>query len=286
MSAFVTYLITGLALGCTFALVASGFVTIHRVTGVVNFAQGAFAVVAGLSAGALLARGLPHGVAEAAAIALAGVVGLVVGVIAIGKRGTSPLASLVITIGLGILIYAIEIIVFGDQPISFPGLPGAVQLGGARILSQYFLVIAVALVTFAALGVFFDRTYLGKALTACASNPYSARLVGLNVTRMGLLAFALGGLLGGLAGVLVTPLQPVAFDSDVALAINGFAAAIFGGLNRPGLALVGGLVLGVAEAFVAGYLNGSYQTEVALTLMLAIMIWQASRKLGVIEETA
>jgi branched-chain amino acid transport system permease protein len=256
MSAFVTYLITGLALGCTFALVASGFVTIHRVTGVVNFAQGAFAVVAGL-------------------IALAGVVGLVVGVIAIGKRGTSPLASLVITLGLGILIYAIEIIVFGDQPISFPGLPGAVQLGGARILSQYFLVIAVALVTFAALGVFFDRTYLGKALTACASNPYSARLVGLNVTRMGLLAFALGGLLGGLAGVLVTPLQPVAFDSDVALAINGFAAAI-----------VGGLVLGVAEAFVAGYLNGSYQTEVALTLMLAIMIWQASRKLGVIEETA
>jgi branched-chain amino acid transport system permease protein len=185
MSAFVTYLITGLALGCTFALVASGFVTIHRVTGVVNFAQGAFAVVAGLSAGALLARGLPHGVAEAAAIALAGVVGLVVGVIAIGKRGTSPLASLVITLGLGILIYAIEIIVFGDQPISFPGLPGAVQLGGARILSQYFLVIAVALVTFAALGVFFDRTYLGKALTACASNPYAARLVGINVTRMG-----------------------------------------------------------------------------------------------------
>jgi branched-chain amino acid transport system permease protein len=286
MSAFVVYLVTGLALGCSFALVASGFVTIHRVTGVVNFAQGAFAVVAGLSAGALLARGLPHGVAEAAAIALAGLVGLVVGVIAIGKPGTSPLASLVITLGLGILIYAIEIIVFGDQPISFPGLPGAVQIGGAPVLSQYFLVIAVALLTFAALGLFFGRTYLGKALTACASNPYAARLVGINVTRMGLVAFALGGLLGGLAGVLVTPLQPVAFDSDVALAINGFAAAIFGGLNRPGLALVGGLVLGVAEAFVAGYLSGSYQTEVALTLMLAIMIWQASRRLGVIEETA
>jgi branched-chain amino acid transport system permease protein len=286
MSAFVTYLVTGLALGCTFALVASGFVTIHRVTGVVNFAQGAFAVVAGLAAGALLGRGLPHGLAEAAAIAIAGLVGLLVGVIAIGKRGTPPLASLVITLGLGILIYAIEIIVFGDQPVSFPGLPGAVQIGGARILTQYFLVIAVALVTFGALGLFFGRTYLGKALTACASNPYAARLVGINVMRMGLLAFALGGLLGGLAGVLITPLQPVAFDSDVALAINGFAAAIFGGLNRPGLALVGGLVLGVAEAFVAGYLSGSYQTEVALTLMLAIMVWQASRRLGVIEETA
>jgi branched-chain amino acid transport system permease protein len=284
VSAFLTYLITGLALGCTFALVASGFVTIHRVTGVVNFAQGTFAVVAGLTAGALLARGLPHGIAEAAAIGAAGVVGLVVGVIAIGKRGTPRLASLVITLGLGILAYAIEIIVFGDQPISFPGLPGAVQVGGARILTQYFLVIAVALVTFAALGLFFSRTYLGKALTACASNPYAARLLGIDVTRMGLLAFALGGLLGGLAGVLVTPLQPVAFDSDVALAINGFAAAIFGGLNRPGLALVGGLVLGLAEAFVAGYLGGAYQTEVALALMLMIMIWRASRRIDVVEE--
>lgn len=285
MSAFVTYLVTGLALGSTFALVASGFVTIHRVTGVVNFAQGTFAVVAGMAAGSLLARGFPHGVAEVAAIVLAGLVGLVIGVIAIGRRGTPPLASLVITLGLGIFAYAIEIIVFGDQPVSFPGLPGAVEVGGAPILSQYFLVIAVALVTFAALGLFFGRTYLGKALTACASNPYAARLAGIDVRRMGLLAFALGGLLGGLAGVLVTPLQPVAFDSDVALAVNGFAAAIFGGLNRPGLALVGGLVLGVAEAFVAGYLSGSYQTEVALTLMLAIMIWQASRRTGLAMET-
>lgn len=286
MTAFVAYLITGLALGCTFALVASGFVAIHRVTGVVNFAQGTFAVVAGLTAGALLTRGLPHGIAEVAAIAVAGLTGLLVGIVAIGKRGTPPLASLVITLGLGIFAYAVEIIVFGDQPISFPGLPGSVQVAGVEIQSQYFLVIGLALVTFAALGLFFGRTYLGKALTACASNPYAARLAGINVTRMGLLAFALGGLLGGLAGVLITPLQLVTFDSDVGLAINGFAAAIVGGLNRPGLALVGGLVLGLAEAFVAGYLNGSYQTEVALVLMLAIMIWQASRRLGVTEEAA
>jgi branched-chain amino acid transport system permease protein len=284
VSAFLTYLITGLALGCSFALVASGFVAIHRVTGVVNFAQGTFAVVAGLAAGSLLGNGLPHGLAEVLAIALAGAVGLLVGVVVIGKRGTPPLASLVITLGLAILAYAIEIIVFGDQPISYRMVPGSVVLGGARILNQYFVVIAAALVTFAALGFFFGRTYVGKALTACASNPYAARLAGINVLRMGLLAFALGGLLGGLAGVLVTPLQPIAFDSDVTLAINGFAAAIVGGLNRPGLALVGGLVLGVAEAFVAGYLSGAYQTEIALALMLAIMVWQAGRRGTVTQE--
>jgi branched-chain amino acid transport system permease protein len=283
MSAFVQYLTSGLALGCTFALIGSGFVVIHRVTRVVNFAQGAFPVVAVPAAASLLARGLPHGVAEVAAIALAGLIGLVVGVIAIGKPGTPPLASLVITLGLAVFAYAIEIIVWGDQPVSFPGIPGSLTVAGARLQQQYFLVIVVALVTFALLELFFSRTYLGKGLAACASNPYSARLVGIHVTRMGLVAFALGGVLGGLAGVLVTPLQAVAFDSDVTLAINGFAAAIFGGLMRPMLALVGGLVLGVAQAFVAGYISSAFQTEVALTVMLALMVWQAGRR-SVLEE--
>lgn len=285
MSAFLQYLISGLAVGCSFALVASGFVAIHRVTRVVNFAQGMFAVVGGLTAASLLRQGLPHGIAEVAAILVAGLVGLAVGLIAIGKPGTPPLASLVITLGLGILAYAIEIVIWGDQPRSFPGLPGAITVAGAHIQRHYFLVIAVAAVTFAALITFFARSYVGKALSACASNPYAARLSGINVTRMGLLAFTLGGLLGGLAGVLVTPLQAVAFDSDVSLAINGFAAAIFGGLMRPSLALIGGLTLGVTEAMVAGYISASYQTQVALPLMLALMIWQASRRGATEEET-
>lgn len=286
MSAFMTYLIAGLALGCSFALVASGFVVIHRVTRVVNFAQGTVVVVGGLIAASMLGRGLPHPLAELVAILGAGFTGLVVGVIAIGKRGTPVLASLVITLGLVFLAYAIEIIVWGDQPISFRMVSGSVTVLGARVQTQYFVVIAAAVVSLGALQLFFARSYLGKAMTACASNPYAARLAGISVTRMGLFSFALAGLLGGLAGVLLTPLQPVSFDSDVVLATNGFAAAIFGGLMRPGMALVGGLVLGLAEAFVAGYINGSYQTGVALILMLVLMVWQARRRVMVTEEAA
>ena len=76
---------------------------------------------------------------------------------------------------------------------------------------------------------------------------------------------------------MLTPLQPVSFDSDVALAINGFAAAIFGGLLRPGTALIGALVLGVGEALVAGYGQASLQSGVALAVMIGIMVWRASR---------
>jgi len=286
VSEFLGYLVIGLGIGSGYALVGSGLVVIYRVTRVVNFAQGAFAVVAAMTASTLLAAHLPHGLAEVLSIAVAAAAGLLVGLVAIGKRGTSPRASLIVTLGLGVLAYAIEVLVWGDQPRSFPGLPGAVEIGSARVPTQYLLVIGVTVPLFGAMALFFARTDLGKALSACASNPYAARVVGINVTRMGLLSFALGGALGGLAGVLLTPVQQVTFDSDVTLIVNGFAAAIVAGLTRPTAALLGGVVLGVAQTMVAGYLGGSYRTELALVLMLVVMVVQAARRSTLHEEWA
>jgi branched-chain amino acid transport system permease protein len=278
VSDLLQYLLTGLGLGCGFALVGSGLVAIYRVTKVVNFAQGSFAVIGALFASTLLAAGVPHGVAELLAVALAAAVGLLVGLVAIGRPGTPPGASLVVTLGLSVFGYAVAVLLWGDQPRSFPGLPGTVEVLGARVRWHYLLIIAMTGLVFAGLVWFFSRTYLGKGLSACASNRYAARVVGIDVTRMGLVAFGLGGALGGLAGVLVTPVQQVSFDSDVALVVNGFAAAILGGLARPGLALAGGLLLGVGQSLVAGYGGAAYQTELALGLMLAVMIWRAARQ--------
>ncbi|MEU8345529.1 branched-chain amino acid ABC transporter permease [Spirillospora sp. NPDC048832] len=286
MSAFLQYLISGVATGCGFALLASGLVAIHRVTRVVNFAQGMFAVVGGMAAGSLLGSGLPHGAAEAAAVAVAGAAGLAVGAAATGKRGTSPQSALIVTLGVGFLAYAVEIMIWGDNPRSHAGLGGAATVFGAHVQKQSFLVIGVAAAVFALLALFFGRTYTGKALSACASNPYAARTLGIDPLRMGLIAFALGGMLGGLAGVLLTPLQPISYNSDVLLITNGFAAAVLGGLNRPVVALAGALTLGVAEAMVAGYGEASYQTVVALALMLAIMMVRASRRTALQEEAA
>lgn len=283
MSELLQYLITGLGVGCGFALVGSGLVAIFRVTRVVNFAQGAFAVIAAMCASSLLTV-LPHGAAELLAVAIAALVGLLVGLVAIGKPGTTPQASLIVTLGLAVFAYAVEVLVWGDQPRSFAGLPGAVDVFGTRVQTHYLLIIGVTLPVFTAMALFFARTDVGKALTACASNPYAARVVGINVPRMGLLAFAIGGALGGLAGVLVTPVQQVTFDADVTLAINGFAAAILGGLTRPAVTLVGGLLLGVAQALVAGYANAAHQAEVALGLMLVVMIWRAARQPALREE--
>ncbi len=278
MSAFFSYLLHGICVGCGFALIASGLIIIYRVTRVVNLAQGMFAVFAGFCASSLLGAGLPHGLAELLAIVAAALLGALTGYVAIGRRGISPQASLIATLGVGVFGYAVEVLTWGDQPRSFAGLSGVLELGAVDVPKQYVLITFVTLLVFAALELFFERTYVGKALSACASNPYAAALQGIGVLRMGLYGFALGGALGGAAGVLLTPLQPISYDSDVLLFVNGFASAILAGLTRPVLALAGGLLLGVAEAMVAGYAKASYQSSLALLLTLAILVAQAARR--------
>jgi branched-chain amino acid transport system permease protein len=137
---------------------------------------------------------------------------------------------------------------------------------------QRLLIVVATLITFAALTLFLTRTYLGKGLTACASNPRAAQLVGINVRRMGLIAFSVAGALGGLAGVLIAPTNALSFSSDLPLALSGFAAAIFGGLSSPLRTLAGGLLLGIVTQLAAGYVRGSFQTEIALAMMLVIMV--------------
>lgn len=272
MKELVTYLIGGIAVGSSFALIGSGFVVVHRVTRVVNFAQGSLAVFGAMLSASLLSGRFPHVVGEALAVVACGLLGLVVGVVAIGKRGTHPLNSLIVTLGLSLLCSALIIFLWGQDPVSPPGVKGSVTLLGAEVERQRLLIVVVTLLAFAALGLFFSRSYLGKALSASASNPRAATLVGIDIRRMGLVAFGVAGLLGGLAGVLVAPTVAMSFYSDLPLALSGFAAAVFGGLISPLRTLVGGLVLGIAGQLTAGYFNGSYQTEMAMLLMLGIMI--------------
>ncbi len=278
MSAFLSYVLHGIAVGCGFALLASGLIIIYRVTRVVNLAQGMFAVVAAFTTTSLLGAGLPHGAAELLAIGAAAVLGLLTGAVAVGKSGTSPQASLIATLGLAIFGYAFEILIWGDQPRSFPGWKGSFEFWGLIFPKQYTLVVIATLLVFGALELFFESTFIGKAFSACASNRHAAALVGISVPRMSLLGFLMGGALGGVCGVLLTPISPLSYDSDVLLFVNGFAAAILAGLKRPALALVGGLVLGIAEALVAGYAKASYQSALALLLTLAILVAQGARR--------
>ena len=278
MSVLLQYLVTGVSRGFLFALLATGFVVIYRVTKVVNFAQGAFVVLGGFIAYSLLGAGVHQGLSEVLAVLASAAIGLLFGVVTLLGR-MSTIASLITTIGLALLSEAIAMLVWGTTPLTYSGLSGHdLRFGGIFVQPQYLLLIGVSFVVLASLWLLLDRTYVGKAMTACASNPYAARLTGINVKAMGLLSFAIGGALGGVGGVLIMPLFPITYDSDVNLAILGFAAAIVGSLTSPTLALAGGLIFGIAEELVAGYWSQANETAVALGLMILLLLWQSQRR--------
>lgn len=274
MNNLLVYLVSGLALAGSFALIGSGIVVVYRVTHVLNFAQGTFAVF-GAFFSYSLSGVLPSTLGALLSVVGCALVGLVFGVVSIGKRGTPPMISLLITLGMSMVAAAVIVAVWGQNPVSPPGLTGTIDVWGVQLEVQRLLVLVVAVVTFAVLGLFFSHTDLGRGLTAAASNPRAARLVGIDTRVMGLIAFVIAGALGGLAGVLIAPTTAVSVSSDLPLVLSGLAAAIFGGLRSPWMTFLGAVVLGVTGQLVAGYANGSYQTQIALVMMLVIMIVRA-----------
>jgi branched-chain amino acid transport system permease protein len=279
------YVVVGLSTGAAFALVGIGMVLIYRTTHIVNFAQGAFAVTGGLVMVGLV-DDVPFVVAAVVSVLLVAFVGSVMGVVATGFRNrTTPLASLIITLGLALLASSINLLVFGDRPHSYGALfDDAWDIGGVVVQPQYVIVLGVAIVTATLLTLGLQRTIAGQALVACADSRRAAELVGINVRAVAAIAFAVSAGLCALGWVLLTPVDPVNYNSDVRIAVNGFAAAAFGGLVSIRLALLGGLVLGVAEQLVVGYgdhIPGlgagarQYELAAALVIMLVLIGWRS-----------
>ena len=276
MTQLIQLVVVGLSTGSAYALVGIGMVLIHRTTGIVNFAQGAFAVMGGLVT-ASLADDMPRFVAGLLAVLLVAAVGGVMGLVAFGRRGrTTLLASLIITLGLSLLASAVHLLIFTDVPRTYPGISSrAWDIGGVSVQPQYVLIACVSVVSALALTFVLRRTIVGNALVACSNSRRAAELVGLNVRSLGVLSFTVAAALGGLAGVLLIPLIPLTYDSDVGIAVNGFAAAAFGGLDSIRGALAGGLVLGIAENLVIGYIDPQYQLAIGLVIMLVIIGWRS-----------
>ena len=285
MREFLQLVVVGLSTGSAFALVGIGMVLVFRTTGIVNFAQGSFAVLGGLLMVELQGplHGIPAAVLTVGAVA---VIGALVGFTAVGfRQRTTPLASLIITLGLALFISSLALLAFGDRPHTYPTIfQRAWDIGGVFVQPQYVFVAALTLVAALLLTLGLQRTIAGQALVACADSRRAAELVGIDVRAVAVIAFAVSAALSALGWVLLTPVDPVNYDSDVRIAINGFAAAAFGGLASIRLAYLGGLTLGVAEQLVVGYADEipglgaqarQYELAAALVLMLVLIGWRS-----------
>jgi branched-chain amino acid transport system permease protein len=274
MSELLQFLLSGITVGAVYALVALGFTIIFNASGVINFAQGEFVMLGGMSTVFLLDAGVPMLPAAGAAILIAGAVGIALNKLAIQPaRGASVVSLIIITIGASIFLRGAAQIVFDKQIHRFASFSGDAPfvIGGATILPQSLWVIAGAVAVFAGLYVFFTRSLIGKAVLATANNPLAARLVGVNTNFVMTLSFALSAAIGAFAGVLVTPITMTSYDVGIALALKGFAAAVLGGMGNPFGALAGGLLVGLIEAMTAGYISSDYKDAAAFIVILGVL---------------
>jgi branched-chain amino acid transport system permease protein len=283
MTEFLQFFFSGLTVGAVYALVALGFTLIYNASDVINFAQGEFVMLGGMSTVFLALAGVPVPLAAVVAVVATIAVGLALHRFAIEPaRGASAVALIMITIGASIFLRGVAQVAFDKRFHSLPHLLGSepIGVGGAAILPQSLVVLAGAAIIVVLLWLLLDRTLLGKALLATAANRLAARLVGIDTRRIVGLSFAVSAAIGAIAGILVAPITLTSYDVGTMLALKGFAAAMLGGIGIAPGAVVGGLLLGMLEAFSAGYLSSQYKDAVAFVVILGVLLAMPQGLLG------
>ena len=274
MAEFLQFAFSGLTVGAIYALVALGFTLIYNASGVINFAQGEFVMLGGMVTVFAHAAGVPLPLAAVLALIVAVVVGLALYRLAIEPaRGASPVTLIIITIGASILLRGAASMVFDKNFHSLPPFAGnkPLLIGGAALLPQSIVVLAGAGAIVLALWYFLTRTLSGKAILATAANRLAARLVGINTNAVVGLSFGVSAAIGAFGGILMTPITLTSYDFGTLLALKGFAAAMLGSMGNPLGAVVGGLAVGLLEAFSAGYVSSSYKDAVAFLVILGVL---------------
>jgi branched-chain amino acid transport system permease protein len=188
-------------------------------------------------------------------------------------RGASAVTLIIITIGASILLRGVAAIVFDKNFHSLPAFlrPEPWNIGGASVLPQSFIVLLGTAAIVVVLWAVMTSTLWGKAVTATAANRFAARLVGINTSLIVGLSFAVSAAIGAIGGILVTPIALTSYDVGTLLALKGFAAAMVGGIGNPLGAVAGGLLVGLLEAFGAGYISSAYKDAIAFLVILVVL---------------
>jgi branched-chain amino acid transport system permease protein len=286
MKEFVQQVVDGAAQGSIYGAVALALVLIYRTTGIVNFAQGEMAMFSTFIAWALLQAGLPLGPALVCALALSFVGGMLIERVIIRPvEGGEPLALVIVTLGLLILLNSGAGWIWGFDNRSFPSIfgDGTVEVAGVRIDVESLGIVAVMLVVVGLIFVLFQKTKLGLAMRAVAMNPESSRLAGIRVGRTLMIGWGLAALVGALAGALVAPRLFLDVNFMSAVLIYSFAAATLGGFDSPLGAIVGGWIIGISET-LAGYyvdfIGADLKILVPLGIILVVLMIRPSGLFG------
>jgi branched-chain amino acid transport system permease protein len=293
---FLQQLVNGLVIGGIYAMIAVGYTMIYGVIQLINFAHGEIYALGAFFCFTFIAfLGLPFYLAFLLSMACCAVCGMLLDIVAYRPLRLSPrLAALITAIGMSIFLQNLILIIWGSRPKPFPhgSLPGffektALTLGGVNLSWFHLFIFGLTVFMMLGLNLIIKKTRWGKAMRAVAQNKTMAALTGININRVISLTFALAGALGGAAGILVGAYYNSIYPTMGYLAgVKAFAAAVLGGIGSVPGAMLGGVVLGVAEAFGAGYLSSLYRDGISYGVMITVIVLIPAGLFGiVIKET-
>jgi len=284
MEAVLLQVLAGLATGGIYASLALALVMIYQATHLVNFAQGEMAMFATYIAWSLVNAGMGYWQAFLLTVLIAFVLGVLIERVVIRPVENAPvLAVVVVFIGLLVILNSVAGWIFTYTIKSFPSpFPPAL---GIRYMSPHQVgALLVTLIVLALLYLFFRFTPLGLAMRAAAQNPVSSRLVGIRVGWMLALGWGLAAAVGAVAGMMVAPIVYLDPNMMSGILLYAFAAALLGGIDSPGGAVVGGLVVGVLENLLGAFVIGNeLKLVVALVLIVGVLLVRPSGFFGSVQ---
>jgi branched-chain amino acid transport system permease protein len=274
----VQQVVTGLATGGVYASLALALVLVYRAMEALNFAQGEMAMFSTFIAWTLMTQlHLNYYLAFVLTIAVSIAGGIVVERVVIRPvEHAPPLTVVLVTLGLFFVVNGTAGLLFGYVVKAFPGPPGfpqaPVSFGGVSVGIQDLFLIGVTLIMLAILYVFFRYTKLGLAMRAAALYPETSRLLGVRTSWMLALGWGLAAGVGAVSGILIAPIEFLDPNLMQPVLLYAFAAAVLGGIDNPGGAVVGGFVVGVLLALVGTYVPGARDLRLALGLVIIVAV--------------
>ncbi len=292
MTFFLVQLINGLKMGSIYALIAIGYSFVYGILRLINFAHGDLLMIATYSAWALMAAGVPVGLAIVIGIIITLITSLLMERFAYRPlRKANVETTLMTSLAVSVLLQNIVTLIFSPQIKAFK-LPDAVtqriQIGSVQLQVLDILIFAVTIVTLVVVSFLVKKTKLGIAMRACSDNMTAAELMGVNINHAIVFAFVLGGVLAGIAGIMYSG-EYISFSPDMGfmIGVKAFVAAVIGGIGSFGGAAIGGLILGILEMFFAGYLPTevtNYRTAFVFLVLIVVLLIKPNGILGVSTE--
>lgn len=277
MQILLTIVISGLAVGAVYTLIAHAINVIYLSTRVLNFAQGELVMLGAMLGYTLLVKfSWSYWLTVPVVLIVVGVIAVVLERVAISpaKRHLASLGWLLSTLGAGIVMSNIAQIVWGRSPLRFPSLLSdqSIVLFGLEFVPQELLVLVASLVIMLLFELFRNYTLVGKAVKAISYSERFAQLSGIPTRRIISITFFVSGILSAIAGILVSPLTFASASMGFPIALKGFFAAISGGLGDSKGAMVAGLLLGVIEGLSAWFIAPWAREIVSYLIVLLVLV--------------